>query len=59
VNKTRKRGPRVRGIVQAAEDLGVTRQHLRHVLAGRRRSRRLMARYDRWQRIQKEGGLRE
>jgi len=36
---------RIRGIVRAAKALGVTRQHLRAVLVGRRRSDRLMQRY--------------
>ena len=35
---------------KAARDLGVTRQHLRHVLAGRRVSNRLMREYLVWQR---------
>ena len=43
-----RRGQRITGMVQAASALGVTRQHLRHVLAGRRVSNRLMREYLVW-----------
>jgi hypothetical protein len=44
------RKDRIAGIGTAARDLRVTRQHLRHVLAGRRTSRRLTRAYQEWQR---------
>ena len=37
---------RYRGIVAAARDLKVTRQHLWEVLSGRRQSKRLLNRYE-------------
>ena len=43
-------GRRIAGMGKAARDPGVTRQHLRHVLAGRRVSNRLMREYLVWQR---------
>lgn len=36
---------RIRGICAAADQLGVTRQHLHGVLTGRRQSKSLKARY--------------
>jgi hypothetical protein len=41
----RRRAPRIAGIGAAAAALGVTRQHLHAVLAGKRQSRRLTNRY--------------
>ena len=43
------RAKSVKGIVAAAQALGVTRQHLVAVLKGRRISGRLLARYCAWQ----------
>jgi len=43
-------GRRIEGIGNASRALGVTRQHLRHVLAGRRVSNRLMREYLIWRR---------
>jgi hypothetical protein len=37
---------RFRGLLRAAEALGVHRNHLYLVLSGRRKSRRLLARYE-------------
>jgi len=41
---------RITGIGKAAQALNVSRQHLRHVLAGRRQSRRLTRNYLEWRR---------
>jgi hypothetical protein len=51
---TRKRAPRINGIGRAAEQLGVTRQHLGLVLRGERISPRLLARYHQLRKPQPE-----
>lgn len=46
--KRRKRPIRFPGIVAAAQALGVSRVHLYLVLSGRRKSARLLERYEEW-----------
>jgi len=45
MKKIRKRGPRVKGIRKAADDVGASHRHLRAVLHGKRQSKVLMRKY--------------
>lgn len=45
MKNVRKRSPRIKGICKAAEELGVTHQHLWAVLRGKRQSKSLMRKY--------------
>lgn len=50
--RNRMKNGRIKGIVQAASDLGVSRQHLRIVILDNdpnRKSKSLMSRYQDWQ----------
>lgn len=50
MGKTNQRGAvRIRGIVRMSEAFQVTRQHLRLVVLGERKSPALLARFHRWQ----------